>query len=144
MMCRWCLLALLTCCEIWVYQDMPSSGEALRFNARHTSSAAARRASGTFAAALNAQGRNPTLSPYQETDSVLVSPSCHAMAVWSRRRDEEKWQPNASTLMQLFRICTHADAVTPAEDLPACSQDSIKTFHVHVAFAVNCVLRRLA
>lgn len=96
--------------------------------ARDSSCAAARRASETLAAAiieLSAKTPHglvhiwPISGPYQETGSILVSHSCHAMpcravAVWSRRRKDEekqKWQPNASTLLQ--HSCLHACMQTP-------------------------------
>lgn len=72
-----------------VHQDMPSSGDALTFNARHTSSAAARRASETLAAAINAQRRTPTLTgPYlAHINSMLVSQlPCHGRVEQSTQR----------------------------------------------------------
>jgi hypothetical protein len=101
------------CC---VYQDMPSSGEA-----SHSMQG--------ISVLQRLVGRPRLLPPISTQNRNNPTPDrsihikrqnriwCHtvAVAVWSRqRKDEEKWQPNASTLTQM-QHCMHAGAVTPTK-----------------------------
>lgn len=124
--------------------------------ARDSSCAAARRASETLAAAIiELSAKTPhglvhiwsISGPYQETGSILVSHSCHAMPCrgcvepsTQRRGEEEMAAQRVHTAAAFMPTCMHADAVTPTRDLLACLLLQCVAF----AVLVNCVLRRLA
>lgn len=110
-----------------VHQDMLSSGDALTFNARHTTSAAARRASETLAA-INAQRRNPTLAgPYLVRIKTQTRCWCHTVAVPFDGRVEPSTQRRGEMAAQRVHtdaaiLHMHAEAVTPTKDLLSASR----------------------